>query len=137
MELRLRNGTLLCRKYQMSDFYHIQKLNREENWNSLVWNEKKTRDAWNNSHVAYVVFDGDIMAGYVRGLTDTAVTLYICELLIARPYRRLGAGTELLNYVHQQFPDTRMEMLASSNSEQYYHQLGFRPFYGFRKTLEE
>lgn len=80
--------------------------------------------------------EGKIVA-YWRGLTDTTVSLYFCELLVASMYRRRGLGAQLLQHVHTLYPNTRLDMLASQNSHTYYERLRFCPFYGFRKTSHE
>ncbi|WP_342433141.1 GNAT family N-acetyltransferase [Neobacillus sp. FSL H8-0543] len=132
------NKTAVIRPYQESDFQQIQELNTEEGWTNLVIENDNTKEAWKNSTVSYVVeAEGDGVVGYVRGLTDTRITLYICELLIGKEYRGLGVGKELLQYVHQLYPKTRIEMLASSTSHTFYEDQGYRPFYGFRKTIGE
>ena len=126
------------RQYQESDFNRIQELNQEEGWNNLVEKNEDTKEAWKNSNVSLVVeAEGDGIVGYIRGFTDTRITLYICELLIDQKYRGAGIGRELLRYVHAQYPSTRMELLASSTSHTFYESQGYRPFYGFRKTFEE
>lgn len=126
------------RKFKETDFTRIQELNREEGWSNLVEKNEDTKQAWENSNVSFVVeAEGDGVVGYIRGLTDTRITLYICELLIDKKYRGLGLGSELLQYVHNVYPKTRIEMLASSTSRSFYEGQGYRPFYGFRKTLEE
>lgn len=125
------------RHYQENDFNRIQELNREEGWINLVEKTEDTKGAWKNSNVSFVVeADGDGVVGYIRGLTDTRITLYICELLIDKKYRGLGLGKELLQYVHHLYPKTRIEMLASSSSHTFYEGQGYRPFYGYRKTIE-
>lgn len=125
------------RHYQENDFNRIQELNREEGWINLVEKTEDTKGAWKNSNVSFVVeADGDGVVGYIRGLTDTRITLYICELLIDKKYRGLGLGKELLQYVHHLYPKTRIEMLASSSSHTFYESQGYRPFYGYRKTIE-
>jgi ribosomal protein S18 acetylase RimI-like enzyme len=126
------------RKFKETDFNRIQELNREEGWSNLVEKNEYTKQAWENSNVSFVVeAEGDGVVGYIRGLTDTRITLYICELLIDKKYRGLGLGSELFQYVHNVYPKTRIEMLASSTSRSFYEGQGYRPFYGFRKTLEE
>jgi ribosomal protein S18 acetylase RimI-like enzyme len=128
----------VIRPYQEGDFQRIQELNAEEGWTNLVKENDNTKRAWENSTIAYVVVsEGDEVVGYIRGLTDTRISLYICELLISKEYRGLGLGKELLQYVHQLYPKTRMEMLASSTSQTFYKSQGYRGFYGFRKTFEE
>ena len=126
------------RTYMESDFDSIQQLNRDEGWSQLVERDALTREAWRQSNVAYVMEseEGTIIA-YLRGLTDTTVSLYVCELLVASAYRKRGLGEQLLRQVHTLYPDTRLEMLASQNSHTYYERLRFRPFYGFRKTIHE
>ncbi|MEH7274560.1 GNAT family N-acetyltransferase, partial [Neobacillus vireti] len=126
------------RKYQESDFNRIQELNEEEGWSNLVEKNEDTKEAWKNSNVSFVVeAEDEGIVGYIRGFTDTRITLYICELLIDKKYRGTGIGRELLRYVHAQYPSTRMELLASSTSHTFYEAQGYRPFYGFRKTFEE
>lgn len=126
------------RTYMESDFDSIQQLNRDEGWSQLVERDALTREAWRQSNVTYVMEseNGKIVA-YLRGLTDTTVSLYVCELLVASTYRRRGLGEQLLQHVHTFYPYTRLEMLASQNSHTYYEKLRFRPFYGFRKTIHE
>ncbi|WP_328701170.1 GNAT family N-acetyltransferase [Aquibacillus kalidii] len=75
--------------------------------------------------------------GYIRGFTDSRISLFICELLIAKNHRGLGLGKELLCYVHNLYPSTRLELLANSSSRSFYEALGFRAFYGFRKSSQE
>ena len=125
------------RKYREQHFISINKLNAEEQWTNLVTEKDKTKQAWNNSNIAFVVRSKEEIIGYIRGFTDKHVTLYICELLIDKRYRGLGIGQYLLKFVHGLYPSTRIEMLASSESQSFYNQIGYRPFYGFRKTFGE
>lgn len=123
--------------YREEQFDAIQELNKIEGWTQLVERNEETKAAWRNSNVAYVMLKDETVVGYVRGLTDGHVSLYICEMLISKSYRGKGLGSELLTFVHSKHPRTRMEMLASSTSHTFYESQNFRPFYGFRKTFEE
>jgi ribosomal protein S18 acetylase RimI-like enzyme len=139
MKIGFPNGqTAYIRPYQEGDFQQIQDLNAEEGWTNLVKENANMKVAWEHSTVAYIIeTEGGAVVGYIRGLTDTRITLYICELLISNEYRGLGLGKKLLQYVHQLYPNTRMEMLASSTSHSFYEVQGYRAFYGFRKTIGE
>lgn len=125
------------RPYEERDFEQIQALNETEGWSQLVRQHELTKQAWRQSNVAYVVESEGQVIAYLRGLTDTTVSLYVCELLIAASHRRLGIGERLLSHVHSLYPETRLEMLASASSHTYYEKLNFRPFYGYRKTIHE
>lgn len=138
MERKLPNGqSLIIRPFQEQDFPAIQALNEKEGWSNLVKRDGATKEAWRNSTVAYVAVANDEIIGYVRGLTDAQITLYICELLVGEDFRGMKIGQTLLRHVHRLYPETRMELLASASSRSFYEHLGFRSFYGFRKTFGE
>lgn len=128
---------LIIRPYQKTDFSTIHRLNKQEQWSNLVEKEQDTKQAWANSSVAVVAeLDGKVI-GCLRGLTDGFVSLYVCELLVSPTHRKLGIGKKLMQFVHSQYPKTRMELLASGSSRSFYEAQGYRPFFGFRKTLGE
>ncbi|MFC4408887.1 GNAT family N-acetyltransferase [Chungangia koreensis] len=125
------------REYREEDFNEIHLMNDAEGWSNLVARGADTKTAWANSTIAYVAEENGEIIGCVWGFTDTKITTYICELIIQQNFRGKGIGTKLLRHVHSLYPETRMELLASSTSKTYYEQLNFRPFYGYRKTFEE
>ncbi|WP_164669738.1 GNAT family N-acetyltransferase [Virgibacillus doumboii] len=139
MEMELKDSVrVYIRPYEEADFKRIQDLNREEGWSNLAAKHEDTKKAWENSNIAFVAETEDQeVIGYIRGITDTAISLFICELLINKEFRGLGLGTRLLKYVHDLYPTTRIEMLASSSSRSFYEAHGYRAFYGFRKTYLE
>ncbi len=137
MDIKVEEHSVLCRKYKPEDFNQIQNLNASEGWGNLVEDREAAKRGWEGSQVTYVLEDKEKVVGYLRGLTDSAITLYICELLISKPYRGRGLGKKLLAHIHDIYPETRMEMLATSSSKEFYEKNGFRAFYGFRKKIEE
>lgn len=138
MELILNNEkSVFIRTYKENDFNEIQQLNMSEGWNNLVEKNEDTKEAWRNSNITFIVEFNNRVVGYLRGLTDSCTSLYICEVLIDKEFRGLGVAKELLRYVHGIYPKTRMEMLASSTSHTFYEAQGYRNFYGFRKTFGE
>ncbi|NQD66366.1 GNAT family N-acetyltransferase [Bacillus haikouensis] len=134
----LKNGqTYKVREYTEVDFERVHELNIEEEWNNLVKKEEDTRNAWGHSNVRFLVFDDDVLVGYVRGFTDGYVTTYISELLVNQHCRGQGVGRELIKFVHHLYPRTRIDLLASKTSKSFYEANDYRAFYGFRKTIEE
>ncbi|MED1864920.1 GNAT family N-acetyltransferase [Fictibacillus nanhaiensis] len=130
-------GVTFASYIERKHFEAIQELNKQEGWTQLVERYEETRQAWNRSNIAYVMLKNEVVVGYARGLTDENVTLYICEMLISKPYRGQGLGGKLLNIIQAKYPTGRMEMLASHTSHTFYEAQNFRPFYGFRRTYEE
>lgn len=138
MNLTLDNGLgVTFREYEVEDFSAIQQLNALEGWTTLVERSEETKEAFEHSNVAFVVMMENEIVGYIRGMTDTQITLYICELIIGSELRGSGIGKKLLNFVHNLYPKTRMELLGLSTSKAFYEKLAFRSFYGFRKTNQE
>ena len=125
------------RAYEEENFEAIHLLNMKEEWNNLVAKKEDTKNAWKQSNVVFVACLDTQVIGYIRGMTDGFITLYVCELVIDSNFRGKGIGTNLLKYVHDQFPKTRVELLASSTSRSFYESQKFRSFSGFRKTHME
>ncbi|CDQ20421.1 Predicted N-acetyltransferase YhbS [Halobacillus karajensis] len=129
--------TIQIRTFLEKDFDTVQQLNEQQGWRTLVERGEETLCAWLNSEPALVaVADGEVI-GFLRGLTDGSMTLYICELLVKESHRKQGIAENLIRTAHECYPGTRIEVLASQDSEGYYISQGYRPFYGFRKTVEE
>lgn len=128
---------LKIRPYEETDFPAIHQLNEQEGWSNLVAKQQQTKAAWQGSNLAVVAEQDGQLVGCLRALTDGAVTLYVCELIIEKSRRGSGIGGKLMQHVHDLYPETRMELLASTTSRSYYEAKKFRAFYGFRKTYEE
>ncbi|WP_101846205.1 GNAT family N-acetyltransferase [Halobacillus sp. Marseille-P3879] len=131
------SGNYSIRSFQAKDFDVIHDLNKQEGWDQLVEKKEETFHGWVNSEPALVLMHNDEIVGYLRGLTDGSVSLFVCELLIRSDYRGQDLGKKLIEKAHSCYPGTRVELLATSKSEGYYSQQSFRPYYGFRKTAEE
>ncbi|MDN7245364.1 GNAT family N-acetyltransferase [Planococcus shenhongbingii] len=130
-------NAFIIRRYEERDFPAIHELNKAEGWNNLVEKHEDTKEAWKHSNAAFVAEMEGAVAGCLRGLTDGHITFYIAELLIHPEWRGQGIGKQLLSHVHSLYPKTRFELLASQTSRSFYEALGYRAFYGFRKTIEE
>lgn len=125
----------MIRKFRADDIEAIQQMNKDEGWDNLVMRHEQTLNSWMNSKSYVVEEDGDVIA-CIRAITDEYVTLYVCELIVRRDKRGQGIGQQLLSVVHDIYPTTRMELLATSQSKSFYESW-FRPFYGFRRTYQE
>ncbi|TDL99027.1 N-acetyltransferase [Macrococcus brunensis] len=125
----------MIREFKTADMDQIQAMNKAEGWDNLVARHEQTLNSWQHS-IAYVMEIENEIVGCIRALTDGYVSLYVCELIVREDVRGKGYGRDLLNFVHDIYPSTRMELLATASSKEYYAPR-FRPFYGFRRTYHE
>ncbi|MFS0562346.1 GNAT family N-acetyltransferase [Terribacillus sp. 179-K 1B1 HS] len=128
---------MTIRPYQTGDLTGIITLLKEEGWTTLVADPVRFDQAMQGSTPALVAMHGGTICGYIRCITNEAITLFVAELLVDDKLRGQGIGGKLLQAAHDFYPLTRMELLATSTSKTYYEQKHFRPFYGFRKTYAE
>ena len=136
--ITLRNNEkFMIRPFEEADIEAIQTLNEAENWSNLVRKHEQTKAGFAGSNIAYVIIKESELIGYIRGMTDGHISMYIAELLIKNGEQGKGMGTLLMKYVHDLYPKTRMDLLGSSTSKTFYESNAYRPFYGFRKTHEE
>ncbi|MGR9047170.1 GNAT family N-acetyltransferase [Halobacillus faecis] len=129
--------SIQIRTFLEKDFDAVQQLNEKEGWSGLVERGEETLCSWLNSEPALVAIVNGELAGFLRGLTDGSITLYVCDLLVKESFRNQGIAEKLIQTAHECYPSTRVEMLASTKSEGYYANQGYRSFYGFRKSAEE
>ena len=123
------------REFEENDFPYIQKIYENEGWLTIVNRPNDGLKAFKNSDIALVAIYEDKVVGVVRGLTDTEITTYIVELIINEEFRGKGLGKSLINACHLLYPRTRIEVLGSSYSKDFYRANEFREFFGFRKSF--
>lgn len=123
------------REFEENHFPYIQKIYENEGWLTIVNRPNDGLKAFKNSDIALVAIYEDKVVGVVRGLTDTEITTYIVELIINEEFRGKGLGKSLINACHLLYPGTRIEVLGSSNSKDFYRANEFREFFGFRKSF--
>ncbi|ERH34164.1 hypothetical protein SEQU_11890 [Staphylococcus equorum UMC-CNS-924] len=110
-------------------------MNKQEGWQNLVKNKDSYRKALENSTTIVAVDNQGDVIGFIKGVTDGYLTLFVCELLIRKQERGMGIGNELINYLHKIYPDTRIDLLATTHSSKFYEKQGFRIFHGYRKNF--
>lgn len=126
---------VIIRPFATADFLEVQALSTTEGWPTPVERPAEALLAWQNAWPALVAVDGTAVIGFLRAITDGAVSLYLAELLVAPAWRRRGVATLLLEVCHRLYPTTRIDLLATASSQAYYQANGFRPFAGFRKSF--
>lgn len=106
------------------DYDKIMELIHQENWQSFYVERKEEFVEALKSSSSFVIYEDDKLVGFIRCLTDGVFTLFIAEIIIDTRYRRKGYGRKLIEFVHNQYPKTRIDLL--SDNDDFYKALGFR-----------
>ncbi len=78
---------ITIRPYHTDDFPVIQKLSDAEGWPTPGSRPTDAHRAWRHSYPALVAVHHDQVIGFLRAITDGAVTTYIAELLVVKAWR--------------------------------------------------
>ena len=127
-------ASVTIRAWGEEDFADIQRLSSVAGWPTPTTRPQEALTAWRQSWPALVATDGEAVIGFLRALTDGAVTTYIAELLVDAPWRGKGVGHILIDICHRMYPSARIDLLSTEPSDGFYEGLEFRRFHGFRKS---
>ena len=125
------------REWRDEDFPAVQALSAAEGWTMPIERPDAAIRAWRSSGPALVAVADREIIGFVRAISDGAVTTCVAELLVAPQGRGRGLARSLLDAVRARAPGSRLDILATSDSRGFYEHLGFRPFSGFRISSQE
>lgn len=123
------------RPWQANDFPVIQRLSDAEGWPTPNNRPAEALFAWQHSYPALVAVHQEQVIGFLRAITDKAVTTYIAELLVVKEWRGQGVGRALGDACHELVPSTRLDLLSTDQADPFYKAIRFRRFHGFRKSF--
>lgn len=125
------------RAWNEDDFPAIQHLSRAEGWTTPIDRPADAVRGWYGSWPALVaVHDGSVV-GFLRAVSDCAVTTYVAEIFVTPEWRGCRLGAALLAVAQYLSPGTRLDLLATGQSRTFYDRVGFRLFPGYRRSWAE
>ncbi|HTK09915.1 MAG TPA: GNAT family N-acetyltransferase [Ktedonobacteraceae bacterium] len=128
---------ITIRVWTPADFPAIQRISSGEGWTSPTQRPVESLHAWQNSWPALVAVADEDIVGFVCGLTDGAITMYITTLAVEERLRGHGIGRALLDACHYLYPTTRLDLLAVDSARAFYEACGFRVVDdGMRKSYQ-
>jgi hypothetical protein len=103
------------------DLYHASTLAARR----PVGDRRRMEDMLRHANLVITAWDGDMLVGISRSLTDFAYVIYLSDLAVRVSHQRMGIGKELIRLTQQAAPPAYLVLLAAPAAEQYYPHIGF------------
>ncbi len=105
----------------------LQRLFQQTDW-AQNRSEATLHTLIQNSDVQVCAWDGDLLIGYARVITDDVTRAFIEDVVVDADYRGEGVGTQMLTILLQRLADVEEIVLCCEpNLIPYYERLGFTP----------
>jgi predicted N-acetyltransferase YhbS len=79
-----------------------------------------------NANLSITAWDGEILVGISRSLTDFAYVAYLADLAVDQQYQRSGIGKQLIEETKVRLgPECMIVLLAAPKANEYYEHIGF------------
>lgn len=79
-----------------------------------------------NANLVVTAWDGALLVGISRALTDFAYVTYLSDLAVRASHQRMGIGRELIRITRQEGgPKAYLVLLAAPKAVDYYPRVGF------------
>jgi len=80
-----------------------------------------------NADITVTAWDGDVLVGVARSVTDFTYCCYLSDLAVDAAYQRHGIGVELMALTQAQLgPRCKLILLAAPAAADYYLRVGFQ-----------
>jgi GNAT superfamily N-acetyltransferase len=91
-----------------------------------VDNRERMAAMLKNANLIVTAWDGDLMVGISRALTDFSYVTYLSDLAVRASYQKNGIGKELIRRTRAEcHPKALLILLAAPAAETYYPHIGF------------
>ena len=81
---------------------------------------------YENSNLIVTAWDGDLLVGVSRCITDWVWSCYLADLAIRSEYKKSGIGKKLINLIKEKLGEQSMILLLSvPTAMEYYPKVGF------------
>lgn len=80
---------------------------------------------WANANLIVTAWEGQLLVGLARSLTDTVYCTYLSDLAVRVSHQRQGIGRELIVRTRAAAPEATLILLAAPKAVDYYPRLGF------------
>jgi len=78
-----------------------------------------------HANLVITAWDGSLLAGIARSLTDFAYCTYLADLAVRLSHQRQGIGKELVRRTREEAGPAKIILLAAPKAVDYYPHIGF------------
>jgi GNAT superfamily N-acetyltransferase len=81
-----------------------------------------------HADILITAWDGEVVVGVSRALSDRAYVTYLSDLAVDQAYQRQGIGKQLIAETQKQAkPTCKILLFAAPDAEKYYGHIGLQP----------
>lgn len=85
-------------------------------------------DMIRHANLVVTAWDGDLLVGISRTLTDFTYVGYLADLAVRESHQRQGIGVEMIVKTREKMgPRSLLVLLAAPKAREYYPKIGFTP----------
>ncbi len=89
--------------------------------------KERIQKMFDNSNLVVTAWDGEILVGVSRCITDWVWSCYLADLAVKAEYKKEGIGRKLIQYTKEKLGDQSMVLLLSvPTAMEYYPKVGFK-----------
>jgi GNAT superfamily N-acetyltransferase len=89
-----------------------------------VDDRERMRDMLANANLVITAWDGDLLVGIARSITDFAFATYLSDLAVRLSYQKQGIGKQLMHLTQQAAPRALLILLSAPAAQTYYPHAG-------------
>jgi predicted N-acetyltransferase YhbS len=78
-----------------------------------------------NANLVITAWDGDVLVGISRALTDFVYATYLSDLAVRESHQKQGIGKELMRRTQAAAPRAQLILLSAPKAQTYYPHVGF------------
>ena len=87
---------------------------------------ERIRKMYATSNLVVSAWDGRVLVGIARSLTDFCYACYLSDLAVRKEYQKQGVGIRLIEATQKEIgPETSLILLAAAAAMGYYPKVGF------------
>ncbi|MEO2003305.1 MAG: GNAT family N-acetyltransferase [Candidatus Poribacteria bacterium] len=103
------------------ELYHASTLGERR----PVDDEARMRQMLENAGLMITAWDGDLLVGVARSVTDFVYATYLSDLAVRVSHQRQGIGKELMRRTQEAAPQATLILLSAPAADEYYPHAGF------------